>query len=542
MKKTTKLIALILSIVLVCGLCACGGNEAEKVQTGSKFTYWTTMQSTMSQTLTSYSELMMYQEMEKRTGTKVEFIHPAAGSTGSEAFQILLSSGDYPDMIEYAWNKYAGGPNQAIEDGVIIALNDYLKDYAPNYYDYMEGEKGKENDYLYKAQSLTNEGNYFGFRNMNIGSYRAFNGIYIRKDALDKMGLDVPVTIDDWTNVLKTAKENGFKVPLTGTSALFSITGTPLFNGAWDVGKGMYVDGDKVKYGPFEAAYKDYIAKMAEWTKAGYVDIDYVTNDATNVLAYMTNGTSIATQGFVGSGMGRILPAMEEKDPNYSVVACPYPVLKEGEVSKFQTIQAEALDNTIAITVQCGIDNEDRYKEAITWCDYVYSEEGNILKCFGIEGDTFTIEKGEDGEDHFVYTDKIYDHEKIGAHSVDAALFHFMRPANGPGLNQHPDYLKGFYPYEEQMEAIVMWNENIEAVKAATFPPVSYTGEEAAKKAQIESAGLSNFDAAVSNIILGKASLDSFDDAIAQAKAAGFDELIKINQAAFDRYMKLIQK
>ena len=223
------------------------------------------------------------------------------------------------------------------------------------------------------------------------------------------------------------------------------------------------------------------------------------------------------------------------------MVACPYPVLKKGETSKFQVIQGEALDNTIAITVQCGIDNEDRYKEAISWCDYVYSEEGNILKCFGIEGETFTIEKGEDGEDHYVYTDVIYDHEKIGAHSVDAALFHFMRPANGPGLNQHPDYLKGFYPYEEQMEAIVLWNKNVEEVKKHTFPSVSYTDTEAAEKANIESAAQTNLDAAISNIILGKAPLSDYDKAIKAAKKAGFDKLIKINQAAYDRYMESIK-
>ncbi len=541
MKKLSKLIALILSLAMLTAVFSGCGKKVEKVQTGSSFTYWVKMDGTSSQTLKSYSEMMLYQEIEKRTGTKVEFIHPSAGSTGTEAFQILMSSGDYPDMIEYSWKTYTGGPQQAINDGVIIALNDYMKDYAPNYYDWMEGEKGKANNYLYKAQSLTNEGNYFGFRNMNIGTYRAFNGLYIRKDMLDKWGLDVPVTIDDWTLCLKTAKENGFKAPLTGQKALFSITGSEAFNGAWGVAKDWYIENGKVKFGPFEKPYKEYVAQMADWMKKGYVDIDYVTNAAENVLGYMTNDTSIASIGMVGSAMGKLLPAMEERNPDFSVVACPYPVLKKGEVSRFQTIQGEAIDNTIAITVQCGIDNEERYKEAISWCDYVYGEEGNILKCFGIEGETFTVEKGEDGEDHYVYTDVIYDHEEIGAHSVDAALFHFMRPANAPGLNQHPDYLKGFYPYEEQMDAIVLWNKNTDIVKESTFPPVNYTGEEATKSANIQSAARDNLDAAISNIILGKASIKEYDKAVKAAKKAGYDELIKINQAAYDRYIESIK-
>ena len=160
-KKLSKIIALILSLAMLTAVFSGCGKKVEKVQTGSSFTYWVRLDGTSSQTLKSYSEMMLYQEIEKRTGTKVEFIHPSAGSTGTEAFQILMSSGDYPDMIEYSWKKYTGGPQQAINDGVIIALNDYMKDYAPNYYDWMEGEKGKENGYLYKAQSLTEEGNYF---------------------------------------------------------------------------------------------------------------------------------------------------------------------------------------------------------------------------------------------------------------------------------------------------------------------------------------------------------------------------------------------
>lgn len=59
-----------------------------------------------------------------------------------------------------------------------------MEDYAPNYHEYMEGERGKGNSNRYKAQSLTPEGNYFGFRNLNIGDYRGFLGLYVRKDKL----------------------------------------------------------------------------------------------------------------------------------------------------------------------------------------------------------------------------------------------------------------------------------------------------------------------------------------------------------------------
>lgn len=540
MKKTKKIIAIVISAVLCLGILAgCGGEK--KVQTGSTFTYWVSLPSQTSQTLTSFNDLLMYQEICKRTGTQVEFIHPSAGSTGSEAFQILLSSGDYPDMIEYSWKSYTGGADQAISDGVIIALNDYMEDYAPNYYDYMEGERGKANNNLYKAQSITPGGNYYGFKMMNIGTYRGFGGLYIRKDMLDKWGLDVPQTIDDWTLCLKTAKENGFKAPLTGLKTLFSMTGAEMFNTAWEVGKAFYLDEGKVKFGPFEKNYKKYIAKMAEWMKEGYIDPDYITNDNTNLEGYMTNGSSIASFGWVGGGIGKLLPAMADKDPNYSIVACPYPVLKEGKTPWFQEIQGESQEPTIAISVQCGAENEDRYKEAIKWCDYLYSDEGIVLKAFGVEGETYTVEKDAEGVEHYIYTDKIKDHESIGAHSVEAALYHFMRPANAPGLNQHPDYLKGFYPYQQQLEALDVWNEHIDFARQHVLPGLFFSGEQATRKATIEATGKDKLEAAISNIILGKADIKSFDDAIKQAKKDGYDELLKIYQASYDSYLSTIK-
>ena len=540
MKKISKILALVLCIAfIVSALCGCGKNEV--VKTGGKFTYWVPMDTSVGRTHSSFNELLMYKEMEKRTGTEVEFLHPSAGSTGSEAFQVLLASGDYPDMIEYWWNEYPGGGDQAIEDGVIIALNDYMEDYAPNYYYYMEGEGGKENGYLYKASTISDAGNYYGFKNLNVGRYRGFTGIFVRKDMLDKWGLDIPTTIDEWELVFKTAKENGVKYPLTGTSVIAGNSGNNMFNSAWNVGNWFYVDGETVKYGPFEPEYKEYVKKMAEWVKEGYLDIDYVTNDNTIVNGYITNGTSIAANCYV-SNISMLMDAMKEKNPEFNLAACPFPVMKDGQIPLFQSYQSPASEPTVVISAQCGIDNEDRYKEAISWCDYLYSEDGMILKSFGVEGDTFTRETDENGIEHFVYTDKITkNYEEYGAHDIGAALYHHFLPANHPGFNQHPDYFTGYYPYQQQKDAVEEWNKYVEEAEKYAFPSVTYSSEEAARKATIEANGSDNLTAAISNIILGKASIDAYDKAIKDAKKAGYDELIQINQEAYNRYISKIK-
>ena len=541
--KKIKLLALVLVLAMVCSVFVGCKGKKQDVSNSDALTYWVTIPLASQRTHTSFNDMMMYKEICKATGVDVEFIHPSSGTEFTEGFQILLASSEYPDIIEYDWSSYVGGPDQAINDNVIISLNDYLEEYAPNYYDCMEGERGKEVDYKYKADAISFDGNYYGFKALNIGSYRGYAGLYVRKDMLDKWNLDVPETIDEWDVVFETAKKNGVDVPLTGLISLFGISSGPAFNSAWDVGKGLYVDKGTVKFGPFESAYKDYVTKMAEWFKKGYVDIDYVTNANENVHSYMTNGKSVAAWGYVGGDLGALLPAMIDRNPNYNLAACPFPVMNKGDIPKFQPVQQRADEPCAAISVQCGEKNKDRYIDAIKWCDYMYSEEGLVLKCFGVEGETFTFGKDEKGVERYLYTNKIKEPKEIkGATTVADALFYYMRPANAPGFNQHPDYFNGFYPYDQQKEAIETWNKYAEIADAYSLPyTLPFTADESSEIAEIKAKCDMNLDAAVSNILLGRASADTYDKAISDAKKGGYDKLIEIYQDAYDRYISRIE-
>lgn len=539
MKKAVKLLALCLAIVLVTGSFAgCGKKKVEL--SGDTYTFWSMLYNDVSQTMSSRNEHPFYQAVEEATGIKMEFMHPASGFSDSEAFQVMLASAEMPDLIEYKWGTtgYAGGPDTAIADGIIISLNDYLEDYAPNYNNYMNGEKGEENDYLYRKSAVSDEGNYYGFRTINVGSYGCYEGIYVRKDLLDKWGFSIPQTIDDWEKVFEKAKLEGYKYPLTCTNKFLDPFGMEGFNTAWDVGKLFYLENGKVQLGPEKKAYKDYLEKMAEWMKKGYIDPDYVTNGSSHTDAFMMNETSIAANGWIGSGLGRLLPSVEELHPDWKIAACPNPVLTKGDVPHFQAIGNPAGDNTIAVTVACGEENEQRYKEAVTWCDWLYSDEALILKNFGVEGDTYTIEKDEDGTEHYAYTDKVVKNYKdIGATNITGGMYHYVLPSNHTGIGEHNDYYRGYYTYQAQKDALEVYNVHLDEARKHVLPTLSYTGDEAAQIAVISTNGKDNFAAAVSNIILGKQPIDTFDDAVEALKKAGYDDYKKIQQDAYNRYL-----
>ena len=66
----------------------------------------------------------------------MEYIHPNDQQT-AEQFNLMIASDELPDVIEYDWTgrsagSYPGGPEKAIQDGVILELNDLIDQYAPN--------------------------------------------------------------------------------------------------------------------------------------------------------------------------------------------------------------------------------------------------------------------------------------------------------------------------------------------------------------------------------------------------------------------------
>lgn len=549
--KKIKVISVLLSAILLLGLFAgCENSSQTRVETdGKEFTYWGTMEgNTKNAGLKNNGEMMLYQEMEKATGIKINFIHPSEGTTGAEAATTMFLDERLPDIIRYWWENYPGGPQQAIDDGVIIALNDYLPKYAPDYWNYVK-------DGEIKKAVTTDKGNYYGFNVLNLGETKGFAGLYVRKDKLDQWGMDIPKNIDDWTAVFKKAKENGFKYPFTCALSNLSFTSSSGvgFNTAYDVGQGFYIDDvdgkPEVVFSPFEEGYSDYLAQMQAWYKAGYIDPDFATNASDVILSNMVNGISVASNGFIGSAIGKILAAIDEGS-SFDLVACPYPETIDGKESEFQVCYNPATTHANAISWQCG-----NYKKAVEWCNFVYSEKGMVLQLFGIEGKHHTVEMRDDDGDgelekHYVYTDLITNPENSGCNSVSEALYKYMLPCNYPGYNQHIDYLNGYYQYDQQKEAIKTWNiaankdntdaDNPDATDTPQehqLPTLSYTNEESERILDLTTLVESTLGAALIDVIMGKKTISEWESSVKTAADNGYTEILKIQNDAYDRYV-----
>lgn len=519
--KKRILSGLMALLMLGSSFCLVG---CEKDQTAGgdtdTLTYWCKMDAGVATHAQTYNEMEMYKKMEEITGVHIDFTHPPIGQEG-EQFKLLFASKEKPDLIEYSWSAYTGGPQKAIDEGMILDISEYL-DYAPNFKKalYADTELAEE----YRRATIMPSGAIYGFPTFNVGEYRTFCGITIRKDWLDELGLDVPETIDEWTTVLRAFKEKkGAKAPLTGE--LSGLLNYNIFVGAFGIGQRFYVDGDDVKYGPMEDGYKEYVKVLNQWYEEGLIDNDIATNKSTLIDSKILNGESGALLYTpIGGGIGKYM-GQQKEGSKFELVAAPFPVLKKGDMNEYTIVDGDVnTSGTVAISASC----KDPIA-AVKWMDQWYSEEGYYLMNFGVEGISYNMVDGKP-----VYTDLILDNPD-GLSISEALRMNCRASIPAPGFQQAPEYLEQFYEYDQQMEALEMWSKNVPGSKKHKMPTVWKSAEDENRISEIATDLDTYLQEKLTGFITGKESIDKYDKFREELKKSfHVDEYIEIQQKYVD--------
>ncbi|MGV2787325.1 extracellular solute-binding protein, partial [Clostridium perfringens] len=166
---------------------------------------------------------LVQKQVEKLTGIKVNFITPPVGQE-ADAFTLMISSGELPDIIIDP-GRYPGGFEAGVNDGAYLDLTDLMEEHAPNY------TAWRNSDETRRKTTVTDDGRLLGFYGIAPYSEWIWFGTLIKQEALDKTGLPVPTTIDEWYEFLKKSKEVGYKAPLNYGSTYGQIF-TGIINGA----------------------------------------------------------------------------------------------------------------------------------------------------------------------------------------------------------------------------------------------------------------------------------------------------------------------
>jgi len=514
MKKILSIL-LILALLLSTGITAALAAEEEK----PTLTFWTSLASDFASVMSDLDGNLFMQELQARTGVDLVFQHPAVGQE-KEQFNLMIASRELPDIIEYNWSGYQGGIQKAIDDGIILPLNDLIAEHAPNYTKFLE-----ENPDLAR-QMKTDSGIIPVFAAYSVSDYNCTTGFQIRQDWLDEYDLELPSTIAEWEDVLtKLVEEKDLVCGLAIDSA--KLMGD-LIVGAWDIGSTYYMDNGVVKYGPVQEPYIDFLTTMKRWYDNGLLDPDVAACNTKTMVSYMINNEAAAYIGNAGGNMGDIYTAIEIKgDDTFNLVGLPYPVVEEGAENNFCNLGWEYRGSgSGAITTAC--------KDPALACkvlDYIYSDEGRILKSFGVEGVSFNYIDGKP-----IYAEVITNNPD--GLTMAQALAKYVR-ANNPYIGLiETGYHEQYFKRPVQKAAVKEWNLWVDNTKETKLPKITLTSEESQEVATTLTLLDDYRQEMIVKFIMGQEPLENYPAFVEHLNELGLQRVLEIYQDAYDRYVK----
>lgn len=455
---------------------------------------------------------------QEQTGVTIDVIQVA----DRDAMNLLLASGDLPDLIWFGVDSYSGGAAKAIKDKVIEPLNDYTE-YLP---DMMEALNSNP-DYI--NASKTDSGDIIGGPLVRDGEIlKTSAGMMIRQDWLDDLNLEVPQTPDEVYEVLKAFKEEkGAEAPLslTGSWWLKSIMlGNGLITSPFGLPKTDFyqVDGT-VHYGYYEQEYKDVLTWLNKLYTDGLLDANFQTLDGATMNANIMNGVAGMTVGSTGGSMGTYLNTMKDTDPNYNLTGMTPLVANRGDIPMSTHYNNATNGYFLVMTPNC----KDK-EAAAKFINYGYTEEGHLLMNFGIEGESYTMVDGVP-----TYTDLILNNPD--GLTVQEAMAQYQRAWNGGPMLQDAGYIQQYYVLDQQKEALAAWSTS-DAAKYQ-IPAIMIPEEDSSELSMLTADVNVYIEEMLFKYITGQKSLDTFEtEYLPTLKSMGVERIIEIYQKGLDNY------
>jgi putative aldouronate transport system substrate-binding protein len=481
---------------------------------------WWTDQYTLGGRYASADESPFHSGLEKHLGVDIDWIFPTEGTPSNQAFNLMLADDTLPDIIAYGGIMTQA--DQLIDEGVLLDLSPYLEKYAPHYWKYLN-----ENPALDRA-AKSDSGKYFGFLffREDWGWNDTYMGPMIRKDWLDKCGLPVPETIEDWDKILRAfKKEYGatFAIPANRFSGgIFAGA-----FGAYGFEFGLYVDQNgKIQCTNVSPEYKNLLAKLNEWWREGLIDPDLpASSDATVRTAALNGKIGAAYSAMSQLTQWRQDAAKANNGANW--IATKYPRGNDGTLSSvfggYGIIGFPA-------AVSAGVSPE-RLERVLRTLDYGYSPEGILYWNFGTKGVSWDY----DTEGKVVFLPLVTDDpDGLGVASGKYS------GAVGYGTCVQTTRLIHIRNVPEAVEANDIWYYSNQDVTASyTIPPgVSYTTEESTRRAELSNVLGTYANEMRLKFLTGQEPLSGFDTFVNQLNQLGLPELIQVTQGAYDRYLK----
>lgn len=498
---------------------ASGLTELPIVDPNEKVTFvlWKPLNSTVME---SYDECILYEEMEARTGIHVDWVYPPVGSE-TENFNLRVASFDLPHMFIEANNRYTGGLDKAIEDGIYLPLTEYYnKGLTPNY-------KYLRDTYPDIAiDTMQDSGELAVFWQFDYVGTSPWSGMWIRSDWLQECGLEEPVFVEDWTNILRTFKEKygavmGIQIGALGAGGGDLDTHHGFFSTYGVAFRWFQIDG-KVHFGPVMEGFKQAIELLAGWYKEGLIDPNFASYDWNGYTAKTSDAVSYGVYGSNYGEIGQMKRTSQAINPNWSIIPVNGPVLTEGQKLHLRNTDFLTRNQYDPITTRAKDEGVDEI--IMKWKDYWYSQEGGDLCSYGVEGKSYEW----DENNHLVWTYESFIDMQDGA--LDFwTVYPLFKLHNGGYLRDSSSYVMDQLVWD----CIAKWSE----IEPDWFMPMTrMTAQESQDHAAIYTSINDYINEQTGLYITGQQDLSTWDTFVKTIYDMGIEECMEIQQDALDRY------
>ena len=463
------------------------------------------------------NDIPTFAAAEEATGIKLDF-RLSGEEIYSEQIKLLWASGDYCDLLVNGEQNYASGVDAAVEEEVLLDLVPYLEEHAPDYLRIMEKHPSFRTD-------LTSAEGYI----VSFSEYCEYvdGGVAIRKDWLDQVGMEVPSTMDEVTEVARAFKEQlGIRNPIMWNSDLSSCC---VWNGygvtapsSMGSDIGWQIDSDGLTVVP--SIKLEGTKKALQWMHDAFAE-GLCTDDFMNVMNIAFDEYVYANEtGIVSTNANLLADGGAERSgqPDYDLRAIPDPVEEEGMDNPLGKTSGGIGASAIAVSALSEVP-----ELAIEYMNWLYTEEGILVSNYGVEGEAFEYVDGKPA-----YTDLVL--ANPDGMPAFVATFRYTSLVGTPYYNTTERKIASFTS-EAEKECFDIW------ITGHTGESI-YQGKMTVDESEEYNSLATDIATAVAEqtllFVTGERSLDEYDEFVADMEGMGLPRMIELKQAAYDRYLE----
>lgn len=372
MKKTLSLFLAVLMMLSI--LPAALAEEATEV----------TMFYSSTRPMNEYTE-MTRQHVKDAIGVDMNLIQGA--DNWKQQLALFITGGDIPDLMAFmdaaTFQGYAA-------EGAFYDISDLVRNY-PNIMNYLSSVQGYDAEDMLKHTTI--DGAIYGIPSVTVA--RSYYSLNLRTDWLKNVGLEIPTTLDEFTEVMRAFTFND--PDGDGKNNTYGFSGAQTYNsltpffGAFgarpDQAYFMGEDGQVIT-NVISDDYKKALEYIRGVYAEGVIDPEVFTATYEQTQEKVVRGEMGMWCGWwsaAGNVVGRF--GFLDSNPKGSLTVIDPPVGPDGKTG---VIAQNPCENYMAIAYDC--ENVEKVLELI---DYACSTDGHRTLMWGVEGQFWTKDEND---------------------------------------------------------------------------------------------------------------------------------------------------